>query len=331
MLFEELYIESYDKPQTQTAILKSLLLQKEEASYQLVLSLLEKDFPLDSKGTNRLFKTGKDNLSLKKELFPELLKYSSIEEYKSPIYSLLTELRDSSFIKPKTYKKYKNQLLNDAKIEIKRNLGKSSSYSYKSSNALDNYVKLLFPFRKDKKVQDFFDKLIKTESQKALTTYLALLAENGEMISPTLIEKTIYDEEALAATLIKLSDKNLLGMVPDSLKTQQHYARARLLNRVSFDKEKDAISFVKFESIENKDGKITIYFFKVNKVTRYSNNTKLYHIAFLEKPTLNTEVYMISKNAGISRIYGDEIEDELFEKAVELVKYKKRKRISGYR
>ncbi|MBC8755211.1 TraB/GumN family protein [Kordia sp. YSTF-M3] len=329
--FEELYVAAYDKPKTQTTILKSLLQQKDKASYALVLSLLEKDFPLDSRNTSRLFRTGINNLSLKKDLFPELLKYSSIQEYKTPIYSLLTQLSDSSLIKPKIYKKYKGQLLNDAKIEIKRNLGKSSSYNYSSSRALDNYVKLLFPFRNDKKVQDFFHKLIKTEARNALTTYITLLAEHNEPISPALKEKTIYNEESLAATLEKLAAKDLLSIIPDPLKTQQRYAKAKLLSRVSFDEEEDTISFLKAEDVTNEDGTITIYFFKIKEENRYRSSAKLYYITFLKTPTLNTKTYLVTKNFSSERIYGEEIDDELFEDAIELVKYKKRKRISGRR
>ncbi len=329
--FEKLYVAAYDKPKTQTAILKSLLQQKDKASYQLVLSLLEKDFPLDSRGTSRLFKTGVDNLSLKKDLFPALLEYSSIQEYKIPIYSLLTELVDSSFIKPKIYKKYKGQLLNDAKIEIKRNLGKSSSYNYSNSSTLENYVKLLFPFRTDKKMQDFFQKLIKTETRNALTTYITLLAENNEMIPQELKEKTMYNEEALAATLEKLAEKELLSIIPDSLKTQQQYAKAKLVSRINLDEEEDTISFVKAEDVTNEDGTITIYFFKITEENRYRSSAKLYYITFLKTPTLNTKTYLATKNFSSERIYGEKIEDELFEKAIELVKYNKRKRISGRR
>ncbi|EDP97082.1 hypothetical protein KAOT1_18003 [Kordia algicida OT-1] len=329
--FQQLYIKAYDKPKTQTAILKSLLQQKDEASYKMVLKLLEKDFPLDSRGTSRLFKTGKDNLALKKELFPELLQYSSIQEYKTPIYQLLTQLTDSSLLKPKSYKKYKNQLLNDAKIEIKRNLGKSSSYNYKSSTALETYVKLLFPFRKDKKIKDFFSKLIKTDAKSALTTYLALLAENDEMIPEELKEKTIFKEKALASSLWKLAEKDKLSIVPDSLKTQQRYAQAGLTSRIGLDEEEDTIEFIKTIDITNEDGEIEIYFFKVTQENRYSTRSKLYHIAFIKKPTLNTKAYATTKNYSGERIYGDEIEDEMFENIVELVKYKKRKRVSGRR
>jgi len=326
--FEDLYLKAYDKPKTQTAVLKALLLQKEETSYALVLSLLEKDFPLDSRGTSRLFKTGKNSLALKKMLFPELLNYSSIQEYKTPIYSLLTQLSDSSLIKPKTYKKYKNQLLNDAKIEIKRNLGKSS-YNGKSNSALNRYVKLLFPFRKDKKIKDFFNKLVKSDAKSALTTYLALLAENQESISKELKEKTIEDPKALSSTLYKLAKKDLLAVVPDSLKTQQRYAETRLINQISFNEEKDTVLFETTKHVENEDGNITIYFFKITKESTYDKSTKLYYIAFLDEETLNTKPYFTSKTYGGTKIYGDEIEDEVYEKAIELVKYKNRKRISG--
>jgi uncharacterized protein YbaP (TraB family) len=325
---KELYIKSYEKPKTQNAILRTLLLQKKEAAYQLFLELLEEDFPLDSRGTSRLFKVGKENLKLKKELFPDLLKYSSIEEYKIPVYELLTQLSDSSLVKPKIYKKYKNQLLNDAKIEIKRNLGKSS-YNYKSSKKLLSYVKLLFPYRKDRKVQDFFNKLIKTEARSALTTYVTLLAASNETIPEALKEKTFFEEKALASTLWKLAEKDLLAIVPDSLKTQKRYAKSGLISRIGFDKEKDTISFVKTITVENEDGKINIYFFRVKEENRYRERHKLYYVAFKEEEGLSTEPYFISKNMRGNRIYGDEIDEELFEEAVELVKYKKRKRISG--
>ncbi|MFK7747340.1 MAG: TraB/GumN family protein, partial [Kordia sp.] len=300
--FKELYIGAFEDSKTQTTILKTLMRQKNEASFQLILTLLENDFPLDSRGTERLFDVGKDNLSLKKELFPELLNYSSIQEYKTPIYRLLTQLSDSSLVKPKAYKRYKNQLLNDAKIEIKRNLGKSSRYSFKSSRALLRYVKLLFPLRKDKNIKDFFNKLLKTDSKAALSTYLALLLENNEPIPQELKDKTLFDEKSLASTLWKLSEKDLLNFVPDSLKTQQRYAKAGLASRIGLDKEKDTISFVKTIKVSNDDGDITIYFFKVKETNRYRETNKLYHVAFVDKPTLNVEPYLLTRSARGKRI-----------------------------
>ncbi|PTX64182.1 uncharacterized protein YbaP (TraB family) [Kordia periserrulae] len=323
---KNLYVEAYDKPTTQTAILRMLLLQENEASHKLILEVLKKDFPLESKATSRLFKVGKKNLELKKELFPELLEYSSIQEYKTPIYELLTQLCDSNYVKPKVYKKYKHQLLTDAKIEIKRNLGKSNYF--KGNDALERYVKLLFPYRKDKNVTDFYNKLVTTESRAALTTYFALLVEHKESIPQELKEKTLYEEKALATTLWKLGKKDLLGMVPDSLKTQQRYAKAGLVSHLGLDKEKDTISFVKTIKVHNEDGDITIYFFETKEENRYGEMQKLHYVAFLDKPELTIEPYSFDNSRG-KRIYGNEIDEELFEEAVERVKYNKRRRISG--
>lgn len=326
--FEDEYVKAYDKPKTQNAILSSLLRSNNEEAQNLALSLLEKDFPLDSRGTSRLFSSRKDNLELKKELFPELLKYSTIQEYKSPIYSLLAKLKDSNLIKPKTYKKYKNQLVNDAKIEIKRNLGKSSSYSYKSSNDLNNYVKLLFPYRKDRNIKDFFNKLIKSDGSEALTTYYTLLLEVNEMIPQKLEEKVLHDEENLAETLEKVAEKNLLAGIPDSLKTQQNYARVKLIDKISYNKEKDTLSFVTTKKIENEDGNINIFFFKLKKESKYDSSKKLYYVAFLDQETLVVDPYLISKTYSGKKIYEDKIEDEMYDEVIEQVKYKNRKRIN---
>jgi hypothetical protein len=162
-----------------------------------------------------------------------------------------------------------------------------------------------------------------------LTTYVALLAESNESIPEELKEKTFYDDKALASTLWKLAQEDLLDIVPDSLKTQLRYAKSGLISRIGFDKEKDTISFVKTMKINNEDGDINIYFFKVKEENRYRESNKLYYVAFEDKEGLSTEPYYISKNIRGNRIYGDEIDEELFEEAVELVKYKKRKRISG--
>ncbi|MEM9686987.1 MAG: TraB/GumN family protein, partial [Bacteroidota bacterium] len=103
-----LYLNSYTDPKAQTAILSIFLERNSESAYKQVLELLENDFPLDAIGVRTLFTTQKKSLKLKKSLFPELLNYVTIEEYKKPVYELLATLKDSSYIKIKDYKRYKN-------------------------------------------------------------------------------------------------------------------------------------------------------------------------------------------------------------------------------
>ena len=53
---KELYVEAYDKPKTQTAILRTLLKHKEKDSYEMILELLEKDYPVKVKELKALYK-----------------------------------------------------------------------------------------------------------------------------------------------------------------------------------------------------------------------------------------------------------------------------------
>lgn len=320
---ESLYLKAFDKPETQATILKTLLKRNRAEDYALVIQLLEQDFPLGN--TSRFFRTNKNNISLQKTLFPELLQYATIQEYKLPIYSLLSRLKDSNLIKPKIYKSYKRQVLNDARIEIKRNLSKK--FNYKSAQALANYVNLLFPFREERNVKDFFDKLLTTDDAKALTSYYTLLLAANDPIPNTLQEETILHDEHLALTLKKVAKKNLLNRIPDALQTQERYARAVITEKISFNEEKDNITLLKTEKVTNEDGAITIYIYEVKKETRYSENTKLHYIAFLDTEKLNTKPYISSKTYGENLMITVEVEEEQYEDIIERVKYKNRKRV----
>jgi hypothetical protein len=98
---KQLYYASYSDPQTQTAILDGLLDSNTEASYNLVLDLMERDLPLNGVGRIFYIYYGKDSLKLKATLFSKILKYSTISEHKQPIYNLLARVKDSGFIKLK--------------------------------------------------------------------------------------------------------------------------------------------------------------------------------------------------------------------------------------
>ena len=102
-----MYTKSYNEPENQISIIRGLALKNDIESYNYILELLAIDFPISSYSLNSVFERSKrkDSLALKRKLFPELLKYASIQEYKKPIYSLLSDLKEKNFVKPKVYKK----------------------------------------------------------------------------------------------------------------------------------------------------------------------------------------------------------------------------------
>ncbi|WP_241148031.1 hypothetical protein [Lacinutrix jangbogonensis] len=327
---KDLYANSYSDPKIQTSILKALLNKKEEKYYKDVLALMRKDLPLEQYALKSLFYTYKDSLELKKELFPELLEYTSVQEYKEPIYNLLARLKDSSIIKPKDYKKHKKAIINDGKIEIKRSLSQKSGYSSRNSS-LYSYVKLIFPFRKESLAEGFFDKLIDCENAEALTTYYVLLEKAKEQIPIKLKNKTLDEYKNQALLVDKLYALGIKNPYLSKEITQLKYAKSHLFSTVKIETGRDSISFLAEKQFKTDSGKKgTIYFFKVDTKNDYGDSKKLYYAAFLEPKKQNELVTAIYFQSGYNGKSMDENkkEDELIEDILEFVRYKARKRIN---
>ena len=328
---KELYLKSYSEPEIQSTILKTYLGKKDKVSYKTILELMESDLPLDMRNIRFLFRVTNDSLEVASELFPKVLQYASIEEYKEPIYHLLARVKDSNYIKANNYKRYKNQIITDGKIEIKRNLGKSSSNSFNKSDELETYVKLIFPFRKDKNAQDFFKKLLQTENFEALTTYFALLEESEETIPQPLMEKTLLNDETLWTLANKLDKRKLISQKYLNLLSQDKLAQSMIISRIRYNREKDSLSFItKKEVLTDKDEKVLIYFYELEKESEYGETNTLHYVSFI-KPEDNQ---LVLKTYSESSIYGTRMddyqtEDKILEEAIEKTIHKSRKRIDS--
>ncbi|WP_282070104.1 TraB/GumN family protein [Olleya namhaensis] len=331
----QLYVESYSKPDIQNTILRSLLNKPTKKSYQTFLTLLNKDLPL-SGSISSMFYNYKDSLALKKTLFPDLMEYTSIEEYKEPIYELLARLKDSSVIKTKSYKKFKKQLIKDGKIEVKRSLGSKSKYNYRTySSALYAFVKLIFPFRKEAEAKNFFDKLLDSDNVSALSTYYILLEEAGEPIPEKLKEKTIDDYKNQAALINKMYRKKLYKPYIAQKVSQEMYAKSTLFANTTIEKERDSIHFLgkkAFKTDDDKEG--DMYFYMLVKKEDKDETKRFYYAGFLrqeETDRLQTEVYYDSGYSG-NYIDENEEEDKLIKDVLDLVIHKNRKRLDdgGY-
>lgn len=330
---KQLYFDSYSNPQTQTAILEGLLESNKKDSYSLALELMERDLPLGNIGGIFYNFQGKDSLELKASLFPKILEYSSIQEYKQPIYNLLAKVKDSGYIKLKTYSKYKNQLINDGKIEVKRNLSKNSNYSYNSySNNLSTYVRLIFPYRHERSAKDFFEKLLNAEDKNALVKYYVLLVKHKEPIPEKLEEKLVKDEDHQYLLLEKLDEAKLLGKIKSMAINQRQFAKSKILSQANFEKEKDKIRFLlQHDFVTDKGKHASMYFFKIEKDDAYSGKSETLHFISFIKPKdpkqLVVDYYNKSDN------YGTEIDKtkelvEQYNEIINLAIFKDRKRVT---
>jgi uncharacterized protein YbaP (TraB family) len=337
--YANFYQNSYNNSSSQTKILQAIAKKSTELSVEQLLSLMSKDLPLVSSDYEiyQIFKPYMDSLPLAKKLYPEILDYSAIEEYKSPIFSLLAELKTNGLIKPKVYKKYRKQMLNDAKIQLKRELGNSSNNNInnyqvnllnaKNKNVLESYIQLLHPFIKEKEVQLFFDKLSLLNDAEIQTTKIALLLSSGNIVDPEEIEDLAAEFDSRNLLFTKLKKVGKLSHFPKKFKTQQMLAEAQLFENKNYNRFIDSTCFVTKKNIAFRNKNYVGYAFKYNSGSDYDKNFKMYIAIYKDDSKLKLKPFY--KNNG-RRIEDTDTDEETLDLVIEEFVLKDRKRAEVY-
>jgi len=125
----------------------------------------------------------------------------------------------------------------------------------------------------------FFNKIVDVKDAHALATYVHLLKKNKLVIPQRLYDKVFNDVKNIHVLAEKLSTNEVL---PSELNTKEYrkkYAQSKLFERAYYAKENDSISFFKEVHLKIKEEYVTVYFFKLKKVTQYNTTTTLHYIA----------------------------------------------------
>ena len=333
------YGKSYNNSNAQTKILQSVSCKADENSVKLLLELLSQDLPLVSNTfeINRIFKPYRDSLVLAKKLYPELLDYSAIEEYKSPIFSILAKLQSRGLVRPKSYKKYRKQILNDAKIQLKRELGKEadardlghySSLQNLSNAVLADYVVLLYPFREEKDVKQFFNRLQMLKDKKIKTTYAMLVAKSGATVPQPMLQLLAEDINSRAMLFSRLREIKKLELFPKDYKTPRHLAESLLYAGGHYDTAKDTVQFLEKRELNFNGKAFTGYYFKTRTQDDYDTNFAMNLIVFDTTKGLTTTPFYIQKD---QRIEDTDTVAEAMEYITETFILKDRQRADVYR
>ncbi len=333
------YGQSYNNSNAQTKILQAITCKSDEASVKLLLALLSTDLPLVSNTfeIDRVFRPYKDSLELAKKLYPEILDYSAIEEYKSPIFSILAKLQEKGLVKPKSYKKFRKQILNDAKIQLKRQLGNEASaqeYGYYSgvqnvsNGVLVDYMVLLYPFRQEKDVQQFFNRLQLLNDKNIHTTYVTLLAKNGVTVPTQALYDLAEDVKSRAMLFRKLKRANKLDLFPSEFKSECYLAESLLREMGNFNEQKDAVQFLEKRDLVYKGKACTGYYFKTKSEDDYDENPKMNLIVFEKAKGLTVKPFYRQQG---QRIEDTETEAEAKDHITETFILKDRQRAEIFR
>ncbi|MCC6600789.1 MAG: TraB/GumN family protein, partial [Crocinitomicaceae bacterium] len=231
----EKIIEEYtlhpDSATYQAQLLLNLAKMKTDEGIKAMKLLLMEEPPVGIwfSGTGDFFEALGDSLDLSKQLFPQALDLIPLIEYQDPVYRLLALLADSSLITKEIIQPQMQQLLQEAKAELKRvnSSGKTASYidyydydgGYSSSASIDKLIDLcsiLWLFREDTEVKEFFSKIEKSNRKDLAEYYSRFLADHGVKV-PDQIGKILIDMKNSETTYNNLKVAQRLDLLPDNM------------------------------------------------------------------------------------------------------------------
>tara|TARA_R110002020_G_scaffold122487_6_gene277934 strand:+ start:64149 stop:67667 length:3519 start_codon:yes stop_codon:yes gene_type:complete len=307
--FREFYERSYGNSSAQGKILQAIAKKKDASSTALLLELMSKDLPLVSNNLeiHAIFKPYMDSLALAKKLYPEILDYSGIEEYKGTIFSILANLRSDGLVKPKIYKKFRKQILNDAKLQLKRHLGQtgntmSQSHITSAQRILNvpilmDYMILLHPFIREKEVALFFDRLLLSGDPKIRTLYVSLSTASKMDIPQGMIDSLAAKGNSRAILYRSLKKQGELELFPKAYGTARLLAEGYLIEQEG-ELENPPI-FVAEKEVEYRQEKYMAYYYKVREEQDFGQQFKMYVVVFEKDGDSVGEPYYCSKGMTI--------------------------------
>ncbi|MGB4845254.1 MAG: TraB/GumN family protein [Ferruginibacter sp.] len=285
-LLKKIFEQTADTSIFQNEVFKALARHETKEAYALFKELMLQDPPIfaDNYEYKSLFRNLDDSLLLAKELFPELLQLSTLSDYKDNVLSLLVTLVDSNLIKASDYEDYYTQIYFDAKVELKRQQIKDEklmekellkdenekgtlsfgapSYNRNNKSNLEEYSVLLLPFyEKNRSVQLFFDRLLRSREPNVRLTAAVLLLRNNHTVADSVLLKLAADDKYRSRLYTKLEKAKRLDRFPVQYKNQAHIARSFLVADKNYD-EIDSIIFIKKLPAAYLDNKGFVYCYK---------------------------------------------------------------------
>ena len=279
---KNIYEQTSDTALFRNEVVKSLAKIKTKASYRLLKEIFLQDPPIfeNKYEYNNLFENLDDSLKLTAGLFPELLRLSSLDDYKEKVIDLLESVTDGGFLLPKAYKNYFPNIYIDAKVALKKQEGKDERQLradtkktedddpvrlYNSNNknvALQNYSVLLMPYyEKNKNVRDYFSRLLKSYDEQVKLNTAVLMIRNNKFLPDSILVSIASVDKYRAILLSKLEKINQAGRFPKEFKTQAYITRSFLVAQNNFDKL-DSIVFLSKQTATIKGNTGYVYFYK---------------------------------------------------------------------
>lgn len=294
-----LYRKEDVKTAIQLGVIQALINIKSKKAYLKIMELLEYDLPISDNQyeITSLFNYFEKDLENSKELFPKIFQFYSVKEYNEPIISFCNSLLDKDLVDAKKIKSFKKMILTNAKLEYKRVASRKEKnksdedeatsldedeYDYDTNSAnvtsLKNYIGLLYKFKNDKAITDYFKKTKKLNLPEIDLEFTRLGIINNQ-ISTEEIQTALTKEQNRFVVVNLLLNKNKESAIK---LTDEEIAKSAVLNLKGLT-VKDTINFIDKRIVEQVGKQTVYYFYKAEKKSYSYDSAKkvIYTVAFV--------------------------------------------------
>lgn len=266
----DLYKNLSDSASLQLAVLEGLAYHQTKIANNTFLNCLKTEIPLTNESDDiyYIFSAIADSIELTQRLFPELLSYIKYPEYKWEIYQLLAQNVDSNYIDRTMLEEYFNDIVYDAKLEVKRQLaddeGKNAKdYKYNTLNyKITDLITILSLFKEDVQVQKIFNNVMKSRDHNLRIEVSKLLYEKKATFKDTLWTSLFSNIHYAAKACSTLEKLDLEDKIDTNLSNQEFIAKSLIFANELLLTE-DSIQFIEKKQVSIKGNKKGwVYFFK---------------------------------------------------------------------
>jgi uncharacterized protein YbaP (TraB family) len=309
-----LYQQYADSVEIELAILTTLAkLQTLEAT-RAFLKLFSVDVPITTSenGVSNILSGFFDSLEIGAFLFPEIIRYTKYPEYKNFIYNLMAEIKEADIFKPNQYKNSIAEIILDANYELKKYISDSKRdnepyrYGYgKYENVyydlnyrqqkIYNYTSLLAPFYRNKDINKFFTKLLKSTTSEVFSAIIyGQLINNGILLSDSIAAKYSASASARISFYKILKKANNLSVFSKKYLNQKDLVISDLYGgKEGFANDTLVLMFVNPVIYKNKIG--NLYVFKCKP-----KDKKIWKLGY--SAVQPADIYSVNLNADFSKI-----------------------------
>ncbi|MEX0636254.1 MAG: TraB/GumN family protein, partial [Ferruginibacter sp.] len=281
---KKIYEQTADTSLFQNEAVLALARLKTTKSFEVLKELVMQDPPIfeDDNNYDYFFEHFFDTLALSKNLFPQILQLSTLNDYKSNIIDLLVNLVDSGYLRASDYESFFPGIYIDAKVACKKQQAaeekvmeannkldlndedaEEEDYAGSgNSNQLNKQSILLMPFYEtNKNVKQYFNRMIQSKDDIVRMNTAVLLLRNGKEVHDSILLSLAADERQRGTLFYKLEKIKKLDKFPAKYSNQLAIARSYMIGE-SDEIKLDSVVFLKKSTAFIKGNSGLVYFFK---------------------------------------------------------------------